>query len=144
MTGAIVLVMMETNGEAEVATSAGTEILTTGDAVGTSPFSKTGAEGGGIESEDVGFCNSIAESLWTVTKDSEIVLSEPPPLVTTGLPTTCTTGTDCVSCTDAAGTIRVEVTPFSTTKVFDPEAASEYVVPSTTTPEPPAAIVWDT
>jgi hypothetical protein len=74
MTGAIVLVRMETTGGLEVATRAGTETLTTGDAVGTSPFSTLGVEDEDIESEDVGFGTLRAESLCPATKDPEVVV----------------------------------------------------------------------
>ena len=143
MTGATVLTITEKRGEGEAVMRAGTENLTTGDAVGTSPSSAIGVEG-----DAVGFWASTAtelpvERIWPGIKDPVMVVRDPTtPLLlseTTALATTFTTGTDWVTSPGGAGDmIRVEVIPFSTIAVSDPEIASEYVVPSTTMPEPPA------
>jgi len=78
MTGATVSTTAETIGgdgvarALEVVMRAETDTLTTGDAVGVSPFSATGVEGE-VEGEEVGVCTSIAalsvEIACPVTRD---------------------------------------------------------------------------
>jgi hypothetical protein len=120
MTGKRVLVIMEINGGAEV-TRAEAEILTTGDAVGVTPFSTIRGVDEGIEREEIVSCTESSE--------------------TTALATICTTGTDCVTSPDEAEAMtKGEVTPFFTIAIEDPEVTTEYVVPSTTIPDPPAEI----
>jgi hypothetical protein len=119
--GARVLVIMETKGCAEVI-RAEAEILDTGDAVGITPFSVTRGVGDGIEREEIVAC----------TESPEI----------TALATICNTGIDCVNCTPDVGDMtKGEVKPFSTIAIEDPEVTTEYVVPSTTIPDPPAEMV---
>jgi hypothetical protein len=121
MAGTIAVVMEEITGDA-VEIRAEAETLTTGDAVGTSPFSVTRGIDDRVESEGVVACS----------ESSEI----------TALATIYTTGTDCVtSPDDAEAMTKEEVTPFFTIAIEDPEVAIEYVVPSTTIPDPPAEMV---
>ena len=106
MAGARVLVMIAITGEAEGVVSAVADTLTTGDAVGASPFSVIEGVDEGIEGEDVEPCTESSE--------------------TTALATICTTGADGVTGDSTAeDTTKGEVTPSCTIKVEDPDVAIE-------------------